>query len=150
MSRAGKPVCEISAGPRSRLGGTSFAVGKEGHLEACKARPDQESDAATITQWCLPSRRQQAGSFEPGSEADSDGLISERLKITNSSVADRRRTKHSVLLGCGSCKVGIRRWWSEPSQRAQVLSYVVFVKWFDWRHHSMVFDVAEAPLRRKS
>ena len=40
-------------------------------------------------------------------------------------------------------------WWSEPSAWPQDLSYGVFVKWFDWRHHSMVFDVAEAPLRRK-
>ena len=40
-------------------------------------------------------------------------------------------------------------WWSETSTWPQDLSYGVFAKWFDWQHHSMVFDVTEAPLRRE-
>lgn len=38
-------------------------------------------------------------------------------------------------------------WWREPSSWPQDLSYRNFVKWFDCRYYSMVFDLAGTPLR---
>jgi hypothetical protein len=40
-----------------------------------------------MAQWCLPSRRQQAGKVESRS-AESSGLISEMLKSRSSAIAE--------------------------------------------------------------
>lgn len=72
-------------------------MGNEGHLEVRRSGPDEEVDRDTIIeQWCFPSRRQQAGRFESGSEEDSIGPISDKLKTVKSNVADKRCTEKMI------------------------------------------------------
>ncbi len=81
-----------------RWAGTPWAVGKKWHLPACTAGPDEDSNwLALIPQRCFPLRRQQRGSFESASDANTTGLISETLKSATSSIADTRRIAPSVL-----------------------------------------------------
>jgi hypothetical protein len=63
-----------------------------GHFPfAWNPAPDFESrPAADIEQWCLPSRRQQAGRLASGSEAKA-GINSERLKRASNTMAVERR-----------------------------------------------------------
>jgi hypothetical protein len=68
------------------LEGIVLTDGKAPHLAALKPEPDAS------VQWCLPLRRQHAGSFEFASEANSAGAISEKLNRTSSSDARMRRT----------------------------------------------------------
>jgi hypothetical protein len=65
--------------------GIALTDGKSVHLATWKPEP------VVCAQWCLPSRRQQAGSFESESEA-SAGAISEKLNRTSNRDARRRRT----------------------------------------------------------
>ena len=52
--------------------------------------PDDDS-VAIVAQWCFPLRLQHAGNFESASEANTAGLIREKLKTASSSIADARR-----------------------------------------------------------
>jgi hypothetical protein len=56
--------------------------------------------AGSIEQWCWPFLRQHGGSLELGS-GRTDGAISEKLKNTNSKIADRRCTNLIVSLTAG-------------------------------------------------
>ena len=68
--------------------------GNSGHLVlARKAGPRSAEPLDNIAQWCLPLRRQQAGSAESESELNA-GAISEKLMITSSKLDKvRRKTK---------------------------------------------------------
>jgi hypothetical protein len=66
--------------------GIALTDGKSVHLAAWKPEP------VVCVQWCLPSRRQHAGSFESVSEATRAGAISEKLNRTTSSDARMRCT----------------------------------------------------------
>lgn len=72
--------------PAVWLGAMAVIDGKSAHLAAWKPEP------VVWVQWCLPSRRQHAGSFESVSEASSAGAISEKLNRTSSRDARTRRT----------------------------------------------------------
>jgi hypothetical protein len=72
--------------PAVWLGGIALIDGNAVHLAAWKPEP------AACVQWCLPSRRQHAGSFDSVSEARLAGAISEKLNRTSSSDARMRRT----------------------------------------------------------
>jgi len=72
--------------PTVWLGGIALINGKAGHLAAWKPEPVERP------QWCFPSRRQHAGSFESVSEAARAGAISEKLNRTSSRDARTRRT----------------------------------------------------------
>jgi len=70
-----------------------FAVGNRGHLVLWSTGPEDGADRdAIIAQWCFPSRRQQGGRFEAGSEVDNAGPISDKLKTANNAAAETRRT----------------------------------------------------------
>jgi hypothetical protein len=72
--------------PAVWLTGIAPMDGKSVHLAAWKPEP------GVCVQWCLPSRRQHAGSFESVSEATRAGAISEKLNRTTSSDARMRLT----------------------------------------------------------
>jgi hypothetical protein len=79
---------KLTAGPT----GMAPADGNRGHLPGCREGPDGDSDCiAIIAQWCFPPRRQHAGSFESRSEANTTGLISEKLNRAISNNANVRR-----------------------------------------------------------
>jgi cellulase/cellobiase CelA1 len=58
-----------------------------------------------MEQWCWPPLRQHGGSLELGS-GRTDGAISEKLKNTNSKIADRRCTNLIVSLTAGGWVTG--------------------------------------------
>ncbi len=73
--------------------GTARMLGKLGHAPDCSEGPDDEVRLLpSIAQRCFPFRRQQAGRFDSGSDANTVGLISEKLKRVSSRIADKRRT----------------------------------------------------------
>lgn len=77
----------------SRFAGAILAVGKAGHRELARTGPESGFDCdPVISQWCSPLRRQQDGSLDDGSEAESVGITSEELKMTDSKPAKKRRT----------------------------------------------------------
>jgi hypothetical protein len=63
---------------------------KNRHNEACIDGPGEDSESRE--QRCFPSRRQQAGSLDSGSEANIAGSISEKLKRASSATASTLRT----------------------------------------------------------
>jgi hypothetical protein len=80
-----------------RFAGATLAAGKDGHRELARTGPESGFDLGpVISQWCSPLRRQQDGSFDDGSEAESAGITSEELKMTDSKPAKKRRTVRIV------------------------------------------------------
>ena len=74
--------------------GTTFIVGKEGHLEVSSTGPgDEWRGDIIIAQWCFPSRRQHDGRLESGPEEDSAGPIDDTPRTVKRSVADKRCTE---------------------------------------------------------
>lgn len=83
---------EMPGKPATWLAGTTPEEGNRSHRAACAAGPAGDCPRLAIVQWCFPSRRQQGGSFESGSDANTAGAISEKLKRDTSSDARIRRT----------------------------------------------------------
>lgn len=75
-----------SGNPAVWFEGMALIDGNAAHRAAWKPEP------VVCVQRCLPSRRQQAGSLEFVSEANSAGAISEKLNRTSSRDARIRRT----------------------------------------------------------
>jgi hypothetical protein len=70
------------------------ADGKRGHLPALTEGSEDDSGwVASISQWCCPPRRQQAGSWEAASWAKASGPISEKLNRAISRIAEMRRIR---------------------------------------------------------
>jgi hypothetical protein len=90
--------------PRSRLNAVAVMLqGVECEVRAVKRRYGQlavtvrkPSPCGSIAQWCLPLRRQQAGT--PDSRASSMGRASPASSRTSSKLAARRRMSSKILL----------------------------------------------------
>jgi len=70
-----------------------------GHLAfAWKLAPElKSSPPIDFEQWCLPSRRQQAGRFASRSELKA-GINSEKLKTASNRMAERRGKRSNYLI----------------------------------------------------
>jgi hypothetical protein len=81
----------------SRFAGATLAIGKDGHRELAMTGTESGFDCdPVISQRCSPVRRQQDGSCDDGSEAESAGITSEELKMSDSKPAKKRRTVRIV------------------------------------------------------
>ena len=89
-----------------QIGGGPNVIGDPGALrdspfplmQALYDGPDGEADwPAVMAQWCFPPRRQQGGSLESGSDANTAGAIGEKPNTATSSIAQMRRIPPIVL-----------------------------------------------------
>ena len=100
--------------------GTARTLGKLRQVLGCSEGPDDPLCCPIAQRW-LPLRRQHAGRFASGSEANATGPISEKLEIDSNSVASIRCTCHQCISQHFSV-MGPRPIWSIIGSQEQVRS----------------------------
>jgi len=96
LARLAAAVKEMLGRPTVGLMKIPCVPGKNGHRLSRKLGPESDGMEA-IAQWCFPSRRQHAGSFDSVPEKVSAGLISAKLKRAINRAAGARRIVRILL-----------------------------------------------------
>jgi hypothetical protein len=107
LTTSAKTAGEAFASPVFAAAGMARMLGKLGHAPGCTEGPEDEVVWSAAAQRCLPLRRQQAGRFDSGSDANTAGPISEKLNKASNRIADVRRTMSSLPPAKGQRENGI-------------------------------------------